>query len=138
MYGADRFHTFSTWAVGPSHPAFKWKVAMSPPKEPSIGPDGTIYVYEHARYMLTAVSPNGVVLWSQPATSGAAVSDDGYLYVAYDNYSTRCYRPDGSAAWDYYWGWYQRPCVLASDGNIWTSCGRLTEVPQSTGPKLGF
>ncbi len=141
MYGADRFHTFSTWAVGPSHPAFKWKVAMSATGQPSIGPDGTIYfnsVLASTASMLTAVSPNGVVRWSQPAYSGAAISDDGCLYVAYDQWSSRCYRPDGSVAWDHPGVYIQRAPVLASDGNIWVTGAKLTPGGALVPPALGY
>lgn len=66
---------------------------------PTLGPDGTIYVHAGALY---AISPDGVVLWSQPLTNPNSVSvgADGTVYAGSQN-TIYAFSPLGELLWSF-------------------------------------
>lgn len=91
-----------------------------PPRSPSIGDDGTIYVV--ADQKLNAFTPAGQKKWEVPLegeTVGVALGPDA-VYVAMQNQKLRAVALDGSVRWTLAAGkGWSKPGVVGGDGTFY-------------------
>jgi len=108
----------------------QWRVKLDAPYSkvrPAVAMDGTVYVVD-VRNNLTAVGPDGTVLWvaAEAGSKGVDVGPDGTIYTGTKHW-IRAFNPtDGSLKWSYEWLDEQNriPQVLIDvavgpDGNIY-------------------
>jgi len=108
----------------------KWRVKLDAPYSlvrPAVAADGTVYAVD-VRKNLTAVAPDGTVLWvtTDAGSKGVDVGPDGTIYTG-TKYWIRAFNPtDGILKWSYDWLTEQNriPQVLIDvavgpDGNIY-------------------
>ena len=103
----------------------KWRVKLDAPYSlvrPAVAADGTIYAVD-VRNNLTAVAPDGTVLWvaAEAGSKGVDVGPDGTVYTGNENL-IKAFNPDGSLKWSFIQD--PRPMVLTDvavgpDGNIY-------------------
>ena len=138
MGGGNVYQTYSTTVVGPDVPVFKWKATgLAIGGEPSIGEDGTIYLPSSGvNGSLSAVSPQGIKLWQidDPLAVTPAIGSDGRLYGVHHLFTTACFATTGEILWEHYWGKSQICPMIASDGNVWTSCAKMSPSGEVVSP----
>ena len=124
----------------------KWRVLLDAPYSlvrPALAQDGTIYAVD-ASDNLTAVAPDGTVLWSVPdaGSQGVDVGSDGTIYTGNENW-IKAFNPDGSPKWTF----VQNPrafvlvdLAVGPDGNIYavasSGMGVFSLADLTAGPQL--
>ena len=140
----DPYSTLTLWVdVGiethsptiPHYPVVKWDVDLGDiAYEPSIGPDGTIYVATSKK--LYALDQNGTIKWDylvEGELSYYCVAPDGTIYVNTSDPHIFCaFSPDGTKKWESHS--LSAYCMaFAPDGTIYTVSGGLLQAIDSDG-----
>ena len=92
--------TAAAWGQQPGDVLWTADLDPSPNfSEPTVGPDGTIYVHTGRFY---AIAPDGSIRWSQPLSSAnvADVGPDGTVYAA-STHTVHAFSPDGAPLWTF-------------------------------------
>ena len=124
----------------------KWRVQLNASYSlvrPAVAADGTVYAVDVADN-LTAVAPDGTVLWvaADAGSKGVDVGPDGTVYTGNENW-IKAFNPDGSLKWMF----IQNPrafvlvdVAVGPDGNIYgvasSGMGVFSLADTPAGPQL--
>ncbi|MEN8205866.1 MAG: PQQ-binding-like beta-propeller repeat protein [Pseudomonadota bacterium] len=124
----------------------KWRVKLDAPYSlvrPAVAADGTVYAVD-VRKNLTAVAPDGTVLWvaADAGSKGVDVGSDGTIYTGTEDW-IKAFNPDGSLKWTF----IQNPrafvlvdVAVGPDGNIYgvasSGMGVFSLADTPDGPQL--
>jgi peptide/nickel transport system permease protein len=87
-----------------SPPEFEWNISIpgGPSGGPAVNADGIIYIASLEK-ILSAVSPEGQILWQAPLSEtpvgSPALDADGQIYIADDFGGISAFDPDGNFLW---------------------------------------
>lgn len=145
LWASDRHDAQGTlWAnvTGPKNPKLLWsrRVEQGFSGGPAIAADGTIYLTSYDG-RLTALSPNGAVLWEiflpeQPVGS-PALGAAGQIYVAGRSGTLSAFTPDGELTWSTLLGRSATSGpVVAADGTLYLTLIDIVQAVSAQGEKL--